>query len=46
MVAHQTQYFADPFEASESRKKWVDNKTAPRIKEVPKVRSQLNGRAR
>jgi hypothetical protein len=24
-VAHETQYFADPFEASESRKKWVEN---------------------
>ena len=24
-VAHETQYFADPFEAGESRKKWVVN---------------------
>lgn len=24
-VAHETQYFAEPFEASESRKKWVVN---------------------
>jgi hypothetical protein len=24
-VAHETQYFADPFEAAEWRKKWVEN---------------------
>jgi hypothetical protein len=24
-VAHETQYFADPFEAKEWRKKWVEN---------------------
>jgi hypothetical protein len=24
-VAHETQYFADPFDASEWRKKWVEN---------------------
>jgi hypothetical protein len=27
-VAHETQYFADPFEAGESRKKWVVNMDA------------------
>ena len=29
-VAHETQYFADPFEASEARKKWVANMDGPR----------------
>jgi hypothetical protein len=28
-VAHETQYFADPFEASEWRKKWVVNMDSP-----------------
>jgi hypothetical protein len=28
-VARETQYFADPFEAEEWRKKWVDNMDAP-----------------
>src|SRR5580698_6695893 len=29
-VAHETQYFADPFEAGESRKKWVANMDSPK----------------
>jgi hypothetical protein len=29
-VAHETQYFADPFEASEWRKKWVENMDSPK----------------
>jgi hypothetical protein len=28
-VAHETQYFADPFEAGESRKKWVESMDSP-----------------
>ena len=28
-VAHETQYFADPFEAAEWRKKWVTNMDSP-----------------
>jgi hypothetical protein len=28
-VAHETQYFADPFEAAEWRKKWVENMDGP-----------------
>jgi len=29
-VAHETQYFADPFEASEWRKKWAENMDGPK----------------
>jgi hypothetical protein len=29
-VAHETQYFADPFEAAESRKKWVESMDTPK----------------
>jgi hypothetical protein len=29
-VAHETQYFADPFEAAEWRKKWVQNMDSPK----------------
>jgi len=29
-VARETQYFADPFEAGESRKKWVVNMDSPK----------------
>lgn len=29
-VAHETQYFAGPFEASETRKKWVVNMDGPK----------------
>jgi hypothetical protein len=29
-VAFETQYFADPFEASEWRKKWVENMDSPK----------------
>ena len=29
-VAHETQYFADPFEAGEWRKKWVANMDSPK----------------
>jgi hypothetical protein len=32
-VAHETQYFADPFEASESRKKWVTNMDSTKNRE-------------
>jgi ketosteroid isomerase-like protein len=28
-VAHETQYFADPFKAGESRKKWVESMDSP-----------------
>jgi hypothetical protein len=35
-VAHETQYFADPFEATEWRKKWVQNMDQPRNQEQPK----------
>ena len=28
-VAHETQYFADPFEAAEWRKKWVESMDGP-----------------
>lgn len=28
-VAHETQYFADPFEPGESRKKWVESMDSP-----------------
>jgi hypothetical protein len=34
-VAHETQYFADPFEAAESRKKWVANMDSPKDQEIP-----------
>jgi hypothetical protein len=30
-VAHETQYFAGPFEASEARKKWVVNTDSPKV---------------
>jgi hypothetical protein len=29
-VAHETQYFADPFEAAQSRKKWVTSMDSPK----------------
>jgi hypothetical protein len=34
-VAHETQYFADPFEASEWRKKWVENMDRPKDQGAP-----------
>lgn len=34
-VAHETQYFADPFEAGESRRNWVVNMDSP--KEAPRT---------
>jgi hypothetical protein len=34
-VAHETQYFADPFEAGESRKKWVANMDSPKDQRSP-----------
>src|SRR3984885_12769895 len=34
-VAHETQYFADPFEASESRKKWVESMDGPKNQGSP-----------
>jgi hypothetical protein len=39
-VARETQYFAGPFEASESRKKWVESMDSPKNQGVPKGRSQ------
>jgi hypothetical protein len=35
-VAHETQYFADPFEAAEWRKKWVQDMDQPKKQERPK----------
>jgi hypothetical protein len=35
-VAHETQYFADPFEAAEWRSKWVQNMDRPENQEQPK----------
>jgi hypothetical protein len=35
-VAHETQYFADPFEAAEWRKKWVVNMDGPKDQGSPK----------
>jgi hypothetical protein len=34
-VAHETQYFADSFEASEWRKKWVENMDTPEVQARP-----------
>ena len=34
-VAHETQYFADPFEASDWRKKWVENMDSPKNQGSP-----------
>ena len=34
-VAHETQYFADPFKASEWRKKWVENMDSPKDQASP-----------
>ena len=34
-VAHETQYFADPFEAGESRKKWVESMDSPKNQGSP-----------
>ncbi len=34
-VAHETQYFADPFEAREWRKKWVENMDSPKDQGSP-----------
>jgi hypothetical protein len=39
-VAHETQYFADPFEASAWRKKWVTNMDSPKNQETPQPRPQ------
>jgi hypothetical protein len=35
-VAHETQYFADPFEAAEWRKKWVENMDSAEDQASPK----------
>jgi hypothetical protein len=46
-VAHETQYFAAPFEAGESRKKWVENMDSPKNQGSPERRlAELSGRAR
>jgi len=37
-VAHETQYFADPFEAGESRKKWVVSMDSPKDQRSPEDR--------
>ena len=29
-VSHETQYFADPFQAAQSRKKWVESMDSPK----------------
>ncbi len=34
-VAHETQYFADPFKASKWRKKWVENMDSPKGQASP-----------
>jgi hypothetical protein len=34
-VAHETQYFAGPFEPGESRKKWVVSMDGPKNQEGP-----------
>ena len=34
-VAHETQYFADPFKAGEWRKKWVENMDSPKGQASP-----------
>ena len=34
-VAHETQYFADPFKASEWRKKWAENMDSPKGQASP-----------
>jgi hypothetical protein len=34
-VAHETQYFAGPFEAGESRKKWVESMDSPKDQGSP-----------
>ena len=34
-VAHETQYFADPFEAGESRKEWVESMDSPKNQGSP-----------
>ena len=42
-VAHETQYFADPFEASEWRKKWVENMDSPKNQGNPQGTSARLG---
>ncbi len=42
-VAHETQYFADPFEASEWRKKWVENMDSPKDQGSPTGRPARSG---
>jgi hypothetical protein len=34
-VAHETQYFAGPFEAAQSRKKWVVSMDSPKDQRSP-----------
>src|ERR1700684_1300530 len=46
-VAQKTQYCADPFEASEWRKKWVENMDSPRNRGSPEGKfAGLSGHAR
>jgi hypothetical protein len=40
-VAHETQYFAGPFEASEARKKWVESMDGPEGQGGPGAHSGL-----
>ena len=42
-VAHETQYFADPFEAAEWRKKWVENMDGPKDQAGPEGTSAPSG---
>lgn len=37
-VVHETQYFADPFKAGESRKKWVESMDSPKDEGSPDVK--------
>jgi hypothetical protein len=42
-VAHETQYFAGPFEASEARKKWVENMDSSKDQGSPEAASARLG---
>ena len=42
-VAHETQYFADPFEASGWRKKWVVNMDSPKEQGRPAAADRASG---
>ena len=42
-VAHETQYFADPFKASDWRKKWVESMDGPKDQGSPEGTSARSG---